>query len=92
MLQVEIRVEGCLDERWSEWLDGLAIAHTEGGPDGSVGETIMTGSLVDQAALYGLIGKLRDLGLSLLSVRRIQHGDTLSQHRSGQTKSRGIGS
>jgi hypothetical protein len=92
MLQVEIRVEGCLDERWSEWLDGLTIAHTEGGPDRSGGETVLTGSLVDQAALYGLIGKLRDLGLSLLSVQRTLHGDTLSPHTAGQTKIRETGS
>jgi hypothetical protein len=71
MLQVEIRVEGCLDERWSEWLDGLAITHTGTGPNGGGGETVLTGPIVDQAALYGLIGKLRDLGLALVSVRRV---------------------
>ena len=92
MLQVEIRVEGCLDERWSEWLDGLTIAHIEGGPDGTGGETVLTGPLVDQAALYGLIGKLWDLGLSLLSVRRTQHGDALPKHSPGPAKIREIGS
>jgi hypothetical protein len=69
MLQVEIRVEGRLDKRWSEWLDGLSIAHSTG--CGAGGETILTGPLVDQAALYGLIAKLRDLGLSLVSLRRM---------------------
>ena len=70
MLQVEIRVEGCLDERWSEWLDGLAITHTAG-PGETGNTTVLTGPIVDQAALYGLISKLRDLGLALVSLRRI---------------------
>jgi hypothetical protein len=62
MQQVEIRVKGQIDERWSEWLEGLTITHT---PEG---ETVLTGSVTDQSALYGLIGRLRDLGLPLLSV------------------------
>lgn len=62
MLQVEIRVEGHIDPAWSEWLDGLTLIHTERG------ETFLTGPVGDQAALYGLIAKLRDLGLKLLSV------------------------
>lgn len=62
MQQVEIRVKGRIDERWSEWLDGLTVCHTTGG------ETVLAGRILDQAALYGLISKLRDLGLSLLSV------------------------
>ena len=72
MLQVEIRVEECIDERWSEWLDGLAIAHSASGLDRTGGETTLTGPIADQAALYGLIGKLRDLGLSLVSVQRVE--------------------
>ena len=60
--QVQIRVKGQIDERWSEWLDGLTITHT--GED----ETVLTGSIPDQSALYGLISKLRDLGLPLLAV------------------------
>jgi len=62
MLFVEIRVEGHLDEQWSEWLEGLTIVYGEG----SV--AILTGLLADQAALYGVISKLRDLGIRLLSV------------------------
>jgi hypothetical protein len=62
MPQVEIRVEGHLDRGWAEWLDGLTIAHTEHN------ETILTGPVRDQAALYGLIAKLRDLGVKLVSV------------------------
>ena len=62
MQQVEIRVRGQIDEHWSEWLDGLAITHT------TEGETVLTGSAIDQSALYGLIARLRDLGLPLVSV------------------------
>jgi len=62
MPQVEIRVEGHIDQAWSEWLDGLTLTHTERG------ETLLAGPVGDQAALYGLIAKLRDLGLKLLSV------------------------
>lgn len=60
--QVDIRLEGHLDEAWGEWLDGFALTHTE------QRETILTGTIRDQAALYGLIAKLRDLGVHLLSV------------------------
>ena len=62
MEQVEIRVKGCIDENWSDWFGSLAMTHTE------KGETILTGSLPDQAALFGLLNKLRDLGLSLTFV------------------------
>lgn len=68
MLQVEIRVKGQIDKRWTEWLDGLAIEHVE------PGETVLTGPVVDQAALYGLIAKLRDLGIPLASVRCVDAG------------------
>jgi len=62
MQRVEIRVEGHLDQTWAEWLDGFAIAHSE------QDETVLTGKVKDQAALYGLIAKLRDLGVKLVSV------------------------
>ena len=62
MQRVEIRVEGHLDQTWAEWLDDFTLAHTEGD------ETVLTGTTRDQAALYGLIAKLRDLGVKLISV------------------------
>jgi hypothetical protein len=62
MQQLEIRVEGHLDETWAEWLDGFVLTHKE------PCETTLTGWVEDQAALYGLIGKLRDLGVKLISV------------------------
>ena len=64
MQQVEIRVKGQIDQHWSEWFEGLAITHTE------EGETVLTGTVVDEAAMYGLLSKLRDFGLQLLSVNR----------------------
>jgi len=61
----EIRVRGVLDEGWSGWLGGMTIT-----PQAS-GETLLRGPVRDQAALHGLIGKIRDLGLPLLSVNRL---------------------
>lgn len=55
MKRVEILIEGRLDEKWTEWFEGLTLAYTESG------DTRLTGMLADQAALYGLIAKLRDL-------------------------------
>ena len=63
MQRVEIRVEGHLDPTWADWLDGFALTHTE------QGESILTGEVKDQAALYGLIAKLRDLGAKLVSIK-----------------------
>lgn len=63
MEKVEIYIMGQIDERWSDWFDGLKITHME------CNATALTGSIRDQAALYGLIARLRDLGLSLLSVK-----------------------
>ena len=62
MLHIEIRVKGRINKRWSEWLDRLAITYTD------QDETVLAGTIVDQAALYGLISKLRDMGLSLSSM------------------------
>ena len=62
MSQVEIQVEGHLDPDWADWLEGFTLLHTEDQ------KTILSGIVSDQSALYGLIGKLRDLGLKLISV------------------------
>jgi len=62
MQRVEIRVEGHLDPKWAEWLEGLTITHA------MQNETILTGKVKDQSALYGLIAKLRDLGIKLISI------------------------
>lgn len=60
-----ITIQGHLDEEWSEWFDGLTITWVE------TGETIMTGPLVDQSALHGVLSKIRDLGLPLLALTRL---------------------
>ena len=59
----EIRVKGQLDLRWSDWFDGFSIS-----PVGD-GETLLIGTVADQAALHGVLHKIRDLGLPLLSVQ-----------------------
>lgn len=68
----QIRVDGCLDTRWSDWFDGFVIT-----PLGN-GETVLAGSVADQAALHGLLGKIRDLGLPILLVKREGEGDANS--------------
>jgi hypothetical protein len=62
MKRVEIRVKGHIDSTWSEWLDGMTITHA--GDD----ESVLVGPVIDQPALYGLLTKLRDMGLALVSV------------------------
>ncbi|MCC6192500.1 MAG: hypothetical protein IT318_26025 [Anaerolineales bacterium] len=66
--QYAIRLQGHLDDEWAAWFDGLAITRTENG------ETILSGPIVDQAALHSQLRKLRDLGLPLLAVSRIEPG------------------
>ena len=59
-----IRIEGHIGPEWSEWFDGLTIS------SGAGNETLLTGSVVDQAALYGILNKIHDLGIALLEVVR----------------------
>ena len=61
-----ITVLGHLDSEWSEWFDGLTITLLD------TGETILSGPLVDQTALHGVLIKIRDLGLPLLSLTRVE--------------------
>lgn len=60
-----IKVKGTLDRKWSDWFDGFTIT-----PQAN-DETLLTGPVADQAALHGLLAKIRDLGLPLLSVKRV---------------------
>ena len=66
----EIRLKGHLDRQWTEWFEGMTITHTEDGA------TLLTGAVVDQAALHGLLRKVRDLGLPLISVTQLPPGQT----------------
>jgi hypothetical protein len=61
----EIRIVGHLDTRWADWFEGLSFTHE------SDGTTILYGPVVDQAALHGLLRRVRDLGLPLVSVTRV---------------------
>lgn len=65
MSTYEIRLEGRLDDRWTAWFDGLALTHD------SDGTTTLRGDVVDQAALHGLLQRIRDLGVPLVSVTHL---------------------
>jgi hypothetical protein len=65
LARYELRVHGVLDARWSAWFEGLQVTSDQ------AGQTTITGPVADQAALHGLLTKVRDLGLELLSVRRL---------------------
>ena len=61
----EIKVEGLIDELWAEWFNGMTITYVNNT------ETILVGELQDQSALHGVLERIRDLGLNLISIRRI---------------------
>lgn len=63
----QIKVKGILDKRWSDWFDHFEIEQTGD-------ESVLTGPVADQAALHGLLAKIRDLGVPLISVNRIDSG------------------
>lgn len=69
---VEIRIRGYIDQQWSDWFNGLIIKPQQSR------ETLLTGTVADQAALYGILLKLHNLGLPLLSFRRVQAGSQSS--------------
>jgi hypothetical protein len=62
----EVRVDGVLDGSWSEWFEGLQIQNRGG-------DTVLSGILPDQSALHGIFDKVRDLGLSIIAVRRLPY-------------------
>lgn len=62
----QIRIQGHLDRRWADWFSGLSITLLDNG------ETLLTGPVLDQAALHGLLRKVRDVGLPLVAVIRIE--------------------
>ena len=66
----EIRIEGHLGSQWTDWFDGLTITLEDNG------ETLLTGPVLDQAALHGLLKKVRDLGMPLVSVIQVQFNET----------------
>jgi hypothetical protein len=64
----EIRIKGQLDDRWAAWFGGLILTLEDNG------DTLLTGPVVDQAALHGLLRKVRDVGMPLISVIRVEGG------------------
>jgi hypothetical protein len=64
----EIRLKGHLDNQWAEWFEGLTITLEDNG------DTLLTGTVVDQAALHGLLKRIRDLGMPLISVSPARPG------------------
>jgi hypothetical protein len=80
--QYEIRLQGHLDARWAAWFSGLGLTH-EGD-----GTTLIRGPVVDQAALHGLLSRVRDLGLPLVSVTRVEpdRPDTITSSRKEQER------
>jgi hypothetical protein len=75
----QIRIKGHLDRRWTDWFEGLTITLEDNG------DTLLTGPVVDQAALHGLLRKVRDLGLPLLSVIQSEIGDQVYLDSVGET-------
>lgn len=71
----QIRIKGHLSQEWTDWFVGLAITLEENG------DTLLTGPVVDQPALHGLLKKVRDLGMALLAVNRVESGSTEFERR-----------
>jgi hypothetical protein len=77
-----IAIEGHLGSQWSDWFDGFTITLDERG------RTILVGPVADQAALHGLMKKIRDLGLPLISVNRLDPGEEPPSQHPGSTTER----
>lgn len=73
----QIRIKGHLDSQWTDWFEGLTITLEDNG------DTLLTGPVMDQAALHGLLKKVRDLGLPLVSVSPLKPGPSTT-FRTGQ--------
>ena len=69
----QIRIKGHLSHQWTDWFEGLTITLEEGG------DTLLTGPVIDQAALHGLLKKVRDLGMPLVSVNVVNPGRAKTQ-------------
>jgi hypothetical protein len=75
----QIRIKGHLDRRWTDWFEGLTITLEDNG------DTLLTGPVADQAALHGLLRKVRDLGMPLLSVIQSEKGERVYLDSEGET-------
>jgi hypothetical protein len=79
MHNVEIRTQGRLDKKWADWLEGFTITHTD------EQETLLAGKVTDQAAFYGVIAKLRDLGVKLITANFSDEGSDNHSDEPGLT-------
>ncbi len=70
--QYEIRLQGHLGPQWSQWFEGLVIQQERD-------ETVLTGPIVDQAALHGILAKIRDIGIPLLALRQLHETRTTQE-------------
>lgn len=75
LMVYQIRIKGHLGREWTDWFEGLTITLEDNG------ETLLTGAVVDQAALYGLLRKVRDVGMPLLSVVYMKPGQAEAKAR-----------
>ena len=75
----QIRVKGHLGCQWTDWFDGLAITPQDNG------DTFLTGTVADQAALYGLLRKVRDLGMPLVSVNQVRFEEAHPEAEGGSS-------
>ncbi len=75
----QIRIKGHLDAQWKDWFEGMTITLEENG------DTVLTGEVVDQAALYGLLRKVRDLGMPLISINGVESGQADATKSKDQT-------
>lgn|SRR5512138_535759 len=66
----EIKIKGHLDDHWQQWFEGMVLKHVENCESG-LECTLITGPIIDQPALHGLLAKIRDLNLTLISIREI---------------------
>ena len=79
MTVYQIRLKEQLDQHWSSWLGGLRVIHEANG------ETVLTGEVIDQAALHGLLSKVRDLHLTLISVSPLEVDSPSKEEAKGQS-------
>ena len=80
MEQVELRLKGHVDTGWSDWLGGLAFNHT------AEGETVLIGTVCDQSALLGILNRLPDMGIQLISVKSQKLDDIVRGNEASTTK------
>ncbi len=77
----EIKIKGYLDDHWKSWFEGMTLGH-EGSNETGQEFTLITGHIVDQPALHGLLAKIRDLNLTLISVRKLDPKEPSNQQGS----------